>query len=426
VGCGQKVYDPSSWQYEGMRVASDMGAREGHAGIGDQYGPHGAKLEHGAPPSMDPSLTHPRCVFQLLKRHYRRYTPELVERACGVPSQTLVEVADKAMANLDWLVVRDLVEIESATFWRNGPEIQTGELQTDKIRTEVFLLPAAAYTEKDGSFTNTQRLLQWHHKAVEPPGHCRSDLWFYYHLGRIIRQKLQSSTDPKDRPVLDLAWDYPVEGRFAEPSAEAVLREISGVGPDGRALSGYLELKADGSTACGCWIYSGCYAGEVNQVARRKPGNQQSWVAPEWGWAWPYNRRILYNRASADPQGRPWSQRKRYVWWDEHARRWTGHDDPDFVATMPPDYQPPDDATAQMALAGTSPFVMQAEARAGCSSLTGCWMGRCPPTTSCTSRRWPIRCTTSRPTPPGRSSIAQTTGPTPPTASPAARSSPTW
>jgi formate dehydrogenase major subunit len=530
-----RTYDPSSWQYEGMRVASDMGAREGHAGIGDQYGPHGAKLEHAAP-SMDPSLTHPRCVFQLLKRHYRRYTPELVERVCGVPSQALVEVAEtlcansgrertsafcyavgwtqhtvgvqyircasiiqlllgnigrpgggilalrghasiqgstdiptlynllpgylpmphaavhdslgtylddirlpggfwgnvdaymvsllkayfgdaatpdndfcfgyvprltgdhstfptvlgmldgsvkgfflvgenpavgsangglhrKAMANLDWLVVRDLVEIESATFWRDGPEIQTGELQTDKIRTEVFLLPAAAHTEKDGSFTNTQRLLQWHHTAVEPPGDARSDLWFYYHLGRIIRQKLRSSTDPKDRPVLDLAWDYPVEGPRAEPSAEAVLREISGVGPDGRAVSGYLELRADGSTSCGCWIYSGCYAGEVNQVARRKPGSQQSWVAPEWGWAWPYNRRILYNRASADPQGRPWSQRKRYVWWDEHARRWTGYDDPDFVATMPPDYQPPDDATAQMALAGTSPFVMQADGK---------------------------------------------------------------
>jgi formate dehydrogenase major subunit len=269
----------------------------------------------------------------------------------------------KAMANLDWLVVRDLVEIESATFWRDGPEIQTGELQTDKIRTEVFLLPAAAHTEKDGSFTNTQRLLQWHHTAIEPPGDCRSDLWFYYHLGRIIRQKLQSSTDPKDRPVLDLAWDYPLQGPLAEPSAEAVLREINGMGSDGRAVSGYLELKADGSTSCGCWIYSGCYASEVNQVARRKPGSQQSWVAPEWGWAWPANRRILYNRASADPEGRPWSQRKRYVWWDDHARRWTGHDDPDFVATMAPDYQPPGDATAQMALAGTSPFVMQADGK---------------------------------------------------------------
>ncbi len=101
-----------------------------------------------------------------------------------------------AMAKLDWLVVRDLVEIESATFWSDGPEIETGELETADIGTEVFFLPAAAHTEKDGTFTNTQRMLQWHHKAVEPAGDCRSELWFYYHLGRIIREKLAGSTIP--------------------------------------------------------------------------------------------------------------------------------------------------------------------------------------------------------------------------------------
>src|SRR5206468_1269160 len=95
-----------------------------------------------------------------------------------------------AMANLDWLVVRDLVEIETAAFWRDGPEIETGELRPDAIATEVFFLPAAAHTEKDGTFTNTQRLLQWHHQAVAPEGDARSELWVYYHLGRIIREKL--------------------------------------------------------------------------------------------------------------------------------------------------------------------------------------------------------------------------------------------
>jgi formate dehydrogenase major subunit len=260
-------------------------------------------------------------------------------------------------------VVRDLVEIESATFWKDGPEIQTGELVTEQIGTEVFLLPAAAHTEKDGTFTNTQRLLQWHHKALEPSGDRRSELWFFYHLGRILRRRLAGSGDPKDRPLLDLVWDYPTEGPLAEPNAEAVLREISGYDADGHALSGYTELKADGSTACGCWIYSGVYAGETNQAARRKPGREQSWVAPEWGWAWPYNRRILYNRASADPDGRPWSERKAYVWWDEQQGRWTGHDVPDFVATMRPDYRPPPDATAEKALGGASPFVMQADGK---------------------------------------------------------------
>ena len=267
------------------------------------------------------------------------------------------------LANLDWLVVRDLQLIESATFWQDGPEIETGELATEEIGTEVFFLPAAAHTEKDGSFTNTQRLLQWHHKAVEPPGDARSDLWFYFHLGRIIRAKLAGSTDPRDRPLLDLTWDYPTEGPLSDPSAEAVLAEINGFGPKG-PLSAYTELADDGSTRCGCWIYCGVYAGGHNHAADRKPGSEQSWVAPGWAWAWPANRRILYNRASADPEGRPWSERKKYVWWDAEQRKWTGEDVPDFEPTKPPDYRPPPDARAQDALAGTDPFIMQTDGRA--------------------------------------------------------------
>jgi len=206
-------------------------------------------------------------------------------------------------------------------------------------------------------------MLQWHHKAVEPQGDCRSELWFYWHLGRIIREKLAGSTDSRDRPVLDLAWDYPLVGATKDPDAEAVLREINGVGPDGRTVSGYTELKADGSTACGCWIYSGCHADEVNQTARRTPGSEQGRVAGEWGWAWPANRRILYNRASADPSGAPWSERKRLVWWDSGAQRWTGHDNPDFVVDKPPDYVPFAGATAEHALRGDAPFIMQTDGK---------------------------------------------------------------
>ena len=250
------------------------------------------------------------------------------------------------LSNIDWLVVRDFSLIESATWWKDGPEIETGELRTDDIGTEVFFLPAAAHTEKDGSFTNTQRLLQWHHKAVEPGGDARSDLWFYYHLGRIIRQKLADSTDPRDRPLLDLTWNYPTEGTHADPSAEAVLAEINGFDADGMPLSGYTALKDDGSTRCGCWIYSGVYADGINQAARRKPGREQSWVAPEWAWAWPANRRILSNRASADPDSRPWGERKSYVWWDAEQQKWTGHDVPDFEADKRPDYRPAEDAQA--------------------------------------------------------------------------------
>ncbi|MDQ1616353.1 MAG: formate dehydrogenase major subunit, partial [Actinomycetota bacterium] len=268
------------------------------------------------------------------------------------------------MANLDWLVVRDFSLIESATWWKDGPEIESREQRCEDIATEVFFLPAAAHTEKDGSFTNTQRLLQWHHRAVEPQGDARSDLWFTYHLGRRVREKLAGSTDPMDRPVLDLTWDYPTSGITDDPSAEAVLAEVNGWGPDGHPLSAYTELADDGSTTCGCWIYCGCYADGVNQPARRKPASEQTWVAPEWGWAWPANRRTLYNRASADPDGRPWSERKAYVSWDADAGKWTGPDVPDFVADKAPSYRPPPDATGAEALGGDDPFIMQADGKA--------------------------------------------------------------
>jgi formate dehydrogenase major subunit len=272
-----------------------------------------------------------------------------------------------AMAELDWLVVRDFSLIESATWWKDGPEIETGEMTTEDIGTEVFFMPAAAHTEKDGSFTNTQRMLQWHHQAVEPAGAARSDLWFTYHLGQRIREKL-AAADPADaemnRPVLDLTWDYPVHGPQHEPNAEAVLAEVNGWDADGKPVSSYTQLKDDGSTVSGCWIYCGVYADGVNQASRRKPGREQNWVANEWGWAWPANRRVLYNRASADPDGKPWSERKALVWWDADAGKWTGHDIADFVANRPPSYRPEEGATGVAAIAGDDAFIMQADGKA--------------------------------------------------------------
>jgi formate dehydrogenase major subunit len=268
------------------------------------------------------------------------------------------------LASLDWLVVRDFSLIESATWWKDGPEIETGEMRTGDIKTEVFFLPAAAHTEKDGSFTNTQRMLQWHHAAVEPAGDARSDLWFAYHLGRRIREKLATSTDEMDRPVLDLTWDYPLKGAQQDPDADAVLAEVNGWDADGKPVASYTQLKDDGSTTAGCWIYCGARADGVNQAARRKPGREQNWVANEWGWAWPANRRILYNRASADPEGKPWSERKALVWWDEDAGKWTGHDIADFVADRPPSYRPDEDAHGVAAISGTDAFIMQADGKA--------------------------------------------------------------
>jgi formate dehydrogenase major subunit len=285
------------------------------------------------------------------------------------------------MSHLKWLVVRDLNMIESATFWKDGPEIATGELRTTDIATEVFFFPAASHVEKDGTFTQTQRILQWHHKAIEPPGDCRSELHFFYHLGRKLKERLAQSTQERDRPLLDLTWDYPVD-EHGDPSADAVLQEINGRHLSGekagQPLSSYLEMADDGSTDGGCWIYTGVYADGVNQSARRKPGREQSWVAPEWGWAWPANRRILYNRASADADGKPWSERKSYVWWDEDAKKWTGHDVPDFELTKPPSYRPPPGASGVAALAGDDPFIMQADGKGWLYAPTGLLDGPMP------------------------------------------------
>jgi formate dehydrogenase major subunit len=534
-----RKYDASTWSYEGMTTHGAAGNREqGFVTKGHQSGHGGAGggLQHGEPPSEDPDLAHPRCVFQLLKKHYQRYTPELVAETCGCSVEDFVYVCEAltqssgrdrtsafvysvgwtqhtvgvqyirgaaiiqqllgnigrpgggivalrghasiqgstdiptlydilpgylpmphaeyyggfdnfvaantspsgwwghfraywvslmkayfgehatvdnewlfdrlprvdgdnsvywtlqqmlegkvkgylvagenpavgnsnaragrlGLAKLDWLVVRDLVEVETASFWYDSPEIETGELKTEEIATEVFFLPAAAHTEKDGSFTNTQRLLQWHRQAVEPKQDCRSDLWFYFHLGRRIKQKLEGSKEPRDELVKALRWEYPTHAQVQEPSAEAVLAEISGWEIEsGAFLDAYPKLKEDGSTICGCWIYCGAYKDGINQPARKKPyWEQPSYVAPEWAWAWPANRRILYNRASADPAGNPWSERKKYVWWN--GEKWTGLDVPDFEETKAPDYVPPDDAKAEQAIAGNHPFIMQSDGR---------------------------------------------------------------
>ena len=216
----------------------------------------------------------------------------------------------RALAKLKWLVVRDLADIETARFWKDSPEVRSGELRTEDIETEVFLMPAAGHVEKEGHFTNTQRLLQWRDKALEPPGDARSELHFMHHLAKRMFKHYAGSERERDWPIVNLRWDYPEHGEHEEPEAESVLREINGYDvATGRPVSGFADLRADGSTASGCWIYSGCYADGVNQTRRRKPGDLDSpggWVSPEWGWAWPANRRILYNRASADPQGRPW------------------------------------------------------------------------------------------------------------------------
>src|ERR671937_779369 len=287
-------------------------------------------------PRIDDDNSNYWTVQQMLKGKVKGYIVVGENPAVGSANGKANRLA---LSKLDWLVVRDFVEIETAAFWYDSPEIETGELKTEEIPTEVFFLPASSHVEKDGSFTNTQRLLQWHFKAVEPKEDCRSDLWFYYHLGRKLREKLKASQEDRDKPLLELEWRDPT----------------------GQALAGYKLLRADGTTSCGCWIYCGIFGDEENKAARKKPHWEQSAAALEWAWAWPANRRLLYNRASADPDGNPWSERKRLVWWDGGEKKWTGNDTPDFDEQKPPDYVPPDDAEGPEAIRGDHPFIMQAD-----------------------------------------------------------------
>jgi formate dehydrogenase major subunit len=288
----------------------------------------------------------------------------------------------KALAKLKWLVVRDLYETETASFWIDSPEVQPGgELNTAHIQTEVFFLPAAAVPEMDGSFTNTQRLVQWHNKAVDPPGDARSDLWFTYHLGRRLKQLYAGSTRERDRPILALVWDYVDEAANREwdikdePSAERVLKEVNGYEwRGGRPLDDFGQLKDDGTTACGAWIYTGIYAGGQNRAASR---NGDDWVSLGWAFSWPANRRIMYNRASADPQGNPWPKEARlarlharegqaargYVYWDAAQRRWTGVDVPDFPIAKAPDTTARPDGVGLEYHDGASPFIMKADGK---------------------------------------------------------------
>ncbi len=253
-------------------------------------------------------------------------------------------------------------------------------MKTEEIETEVFFFPAAGHAEKEGAFTNTQRLLQWREKAVDPPGDCRSDAWFIHQLALRLIAKARTSDDPVDQPLCALNWWYP-EDQLGEPKMEAVLAEINGwktipvaAGADGGSaegilfggidregnphhgpqIDGYEELKNDGSTTCGCWIYSGVFGHDgLNKANGRK---SRDYLGHGWGFSWPSDRRIIYNRASARPSGKPWSERKKLVWWD--SGNWTGLDVPDFKKDKAPDYEPQGQQSGLAGQRGDAPFIL--------------------------------------------------------------------
>lgn len=279
--------------------------------------------------------------------------------AVGAPNGRLQR---SAMKNLKWLVVRDLVEVETATFWKDSPEVERGELNPEDIETEVFLMPAAGQAEKSGSFTNTQRLLQWHNKAVDPAGDARSETWFIYHLGRLLKEKAAKDPVEKNAAINALTWQLPTEGKTGEPDPEAVLAEINGYAwGDKSLLKSFDELNADGSTACGCWIYTGVMPERDKNVANLREAKDA--LGHGWGFAWPKDIRILYNRASAKPDGTPWSERKKLVWWDAEKCEWTGDDNGDCKKTMPPDHKAEPEKGGLEALDGDKPFGLHPDGR---------------------------------------------------------------
>ena len=286
----------------------------------------------------------------------------------------------KGVANLEWLVVQDLFVTETAEFWKEkGVHSKDQSVDPQSIKTEVFLLPGAPAAEKDGSLTNTMRLIQWHAKAVDPPGDARSDAAFFYDLGLRLKKLYAVSKAKKDRPILDLVWDYQHDpkDRKVEPKIELVLKEVNGyatqdiVDKDGKVVlkkgqpvPGFAALKDDGSTACGNWIYSGVYPEEGKNLAarREKATSAGDYMNHNWGFAWPANRRILYNRASADPSGKPWSEKKKLIWWDEAQKKWVGNDVPDFKGDLPPDAPKLKEGPFR-GLGGQDPFIMRADGK---------------------------------------------------------------
>jgi len=261
----------------------------------------------------------------------------------------------KALERLEWLVVRDLFETETAAFWK-GPGVDPA-----KVATEVFLLPSATHLEREGTYTNSGRWLQWKWKAVEPPGDARSDAWFANQLAVRLKKLYADSKAPKDQPVLALTWGY---GASDEPDLEKVLAEVNGYTvADGKPVKSFAFLTDDGSTACGNWIYSGVFPAEgQNRAKSRKADPPESLgLNLGWGFSWPVNRRVLYNRASADPRGKPWNGERALIWWDPEGElpggkkgKWVGKDVPDFRPDLAPEVK-----------GGGNPFIMRADGKGG-------------------------------------------------------------
>ena len=249
------------------------------------------------------------------------------------------------LGKLKFMVVMDPLATETSEFWQNHGE--HNDVNPADFQTEVFRLPTTCFAEEDGSLVNSSRWLQWHWKGAEPPGQARTDIEIMSDLFLRLRQLYEAEGGAFHEPIRHLHWPYrnphdPTPTELAKEYNGRALADIPDPKDPGRTLvkrgqqlDGFAQLQDDGSTACGNWVFSGCWTEAGNQMARRDPSDPGGQgVSPGWAWAWPANRRILYNRASCDPDGRPWDAPRRLIEWD--GQRWAGADVPDFKADQAP------------------------------------------------------------------------------------------
>jgi formate dehydrogenase-N alpha subunit len=272
--------------------------------------------------------------------------------AIGPDSQKNIDALKKA----DFLVVGEIYPDETSEFWRS-PGITPDEMKT--IQTSVYRLPCAGFAEKDGSMTNSARWLQWKNVAVPTPGEARLDQDIVAQIFLKVRDLYKTEGGKFPDPILNLTWAYanpqhPPLGDLAKELNGKALADLTDPKTQitikkGQQLPGFAWLKDDGTTSCGNWIYSGCWTEAGNQMARRGTEDPSAQgIYQNWAWSWPANRRVLYNRASCDPAGKPWDPTRKQIWWNESSQLWVGNDIPDFK----PDSNPKDHM---------GPFIMNPE-----------------------------------------------------------------
>ena len=249
----------------------------------------------------------------------------------------------RSLSKLKYMVVIDPLVTETSTFWQDHGE--SNDVDPASIQTEVFRLPSTCFAEEDGSIANSGRWLQWHWKGADAPGIAVTDGEILAGIFTRLRKMYAEEGGPAPEPVLNMTWNYSTPH---EPASEEVAMESNGkaladitdpatgavIVKKGQQLSSFAQLRDDGTTSSGCWIFAGSWTPEGNQMARRDnadPSGLGNTLG--WAWAWPLNRRILYNRASADPQGKPWDPKRQLLKWD--GAKWGGVDIPDYSAAAP-------------------------------------------------------------------------------------------